>query len=242
MYYPGGPCDGSQDATYECDQWPIVGSGAKTSEPTVFYPADVEGPRALPQRYRDRMFLLEWSRSFILTIPADPQTADLDLDNADMDLVNPPPYSVNPNTDAPQSSVSAMARGRYLSPIDAHIGPDGAIYFLEYGATFWVGENGRVSRISGADAQTGADRTSDGATADDTAAAATAPGGSGSGDAAVHVTDPEQPAPDVDGGDVTTLSSSPASAAGPSVPPVAILLAVLLLALVGPLRRRRLVP
>lgn len=154
MYYPSGACDGSQDAitTYDCNQWPIVGSGGKTSEPTAFYPADVEGPLALPERYRDRLLVLEWSRNFILTIPADPDTADLDLRNEAMDLITPPPYSLNPNVEQPLTSVSVQ-QGRLLSPIDGVIGPDGAFYFVEYGATYYAGENGRLSRIRAADAQ-----------------------------------------------------------------------------------------
>ena len=154
MYYPSGTCDGSENkgTTYDCDRWPIVGSGGKTSEPTVFYPADVKGPLALPKKYRDRMFMLEWSRRFMLTIPANAATGDLDLRNKGMDLVEPPAYSVNPNTDDPQTSV-AVKQGEFMAPIDGVIGPDGAFYFLEYGAFFYAGENGRLSRIRGADAQ-----------------------------------------------------------------------------------------
>jgi glucose/arabinose dehydrogenase len=153
MYYPSGMCDGSenQGTTYDCDRWPIVGSGGKTSEPTVFYSSDVAGPLALPKRYRDRMFMFEWSRSYLLTIPADPRTGELDLRNKGMDLVQPPLYSVNPNTEQPQTSVSVQ-QAKLMAPIDGAIGPDGALYFLEYGAFFYAGEDGRLSRIRGADA------------------------------------------------------------------------------------------
>ena len=159
MYYPSGVCDGSADkgTTYDCDRWPIVGSGGKTSEPTLYYSSDVEGPLALPKKYRDRMFMFEWSRNFLLTIPADPRTGILDLDNKGMDLVQPPLYSVSPNADDPQTSVSVQ-QARFMSPIDGAIGTDGALYFLEYGAFFYAGENGRLSRIRGADASLDADR------------------------------------------------------------------------------------
>ena len=133
-------------------QWPIVGSGGKTSEPTFFYPADVEGPLALPERFRDRLFLLEWSRNFILTIPADPVTGDLDLRNEVMSRVTPPLYSVSPDLDNPAGTVSVQ-QARLMSPADAAIGPDGAIYMVEYGAFYYAGENGRLSRIRGAGAQ-----------------------------------------------------------------------------------------
>jgi hypothetical protein len=34
-----------------------------------------------------------------------------------------------------------------MAPADAKVGPDGALYFLEYGAFFYAGANGRLSRI-----------------------------------------------------------------------------------------------
>jgi aldose sugar dehydrogenase len=133
-------------------QWPIVGTGGKTSEPTFLYPGDVEGPLALPERYRDRLFVFEWSRNFILTIPYDTATGQLDLRNDVMDRVTPPQTTINPNTSRPQTSVSAQQL-RLMSPADAAIGPDGAIYMVEYGAFFYAGENGRLSRIRAANAQ-----------------------------------------------------------------------------------------
>jgi hypothetical protein len=34
-----------------------------------------------------------------------------------------------------------------LAPADGEIGPDGALYFLEYGGTYYAPASGRVSRI-----------------------------------------------------------------------------------------------
>lgn len=136
MYYPSA----------ESKEWPIVGSGGKTSEPVAFYEADTNGPLSLPKRYDNRLFLLEWSRSFMLSIGSNPRTGNLDLDNKDMWLVTPPPYSVNPGTTNPQGIVSAQ-RGRFMAPADAKVGPDGALYFLEYGATYYQQGQGRLSRL-----------------------------------------------------------------------------------------------
>ena len=136
LYYPS--------ATSE--RWPIVGSGGKTSEPVAFYPADAKGPLRLPKRYNNRLLMLEWSRSFMLSIGSDPKTDTLNLDNDDMWLVTPPKYSVNPGTSNPQGAVS-LQQGRFMSPVDGKVGPDGAFYFLEYGTTFYAGANGRLSRI-----------------------------------------------------------------------------------------------
>jgi len=146
MYYSGGLCDGSENktTTYDCDRWPIVGSGGKTSEPVAFYPAATKGPLRLPKRYNDRLFVLEHARSFILSIGSDP-AGNLNLNNKDMWLVTPPKYSVNPDASNPQGIVSAE-RGQFLSPVDGDVGPDGAFYFLEYGA-FFYSPGGRVARI-----------------------------------------------------------------------------------------------
>lgn len=151
FHYPSGLCDGSMDeqTTYDCDQWPIVGSGGKTSEPTVFYPADPTGRWALPFRYWNKLWVLEWSRQYILNIPADPDSSELDLDGATWDLITPRDSYVNPEFETPIAAATAYP-GRFLSPIDAAIGPDGAVYFLEYGLTYYVGEVGRLSRIRNA--------------------------------------------------------------------------------------------
>jgi glucose/arabinose dehydrogenase len=141
MYYPSGASE----------EWPIVGSGGKTSEPVAFYPGDADGPLRLPERYDDRLLVLEWSRNFILSIGSDPQTGELDLDNDDMWLVTPPPTTVSVNPDNVPGTVSAQQLGRYMAPADGVVGPDGAFYFVEYGLTYYAGMNGRLSRIRCAD-------------------------------------------------------------------------------------------
>ncbi len=127
-------------------KWPVVGSGGKTSEPVAFYPAETKGPLRLPKRYNDRLLMLEWSRNYILSIGSDPATGDLNLNNKDMWIVTPPKYSVNPGTSNPQGIASAQ-QGRFMAPADGKVGPDGAFYFIEYGAFYYAGVNGRVSRI-----------------------------------------------------------------------------------------------
>jgi hypothetical protein len=127
-------------------QWPVVGTGGKTSEPVAFYPANAKGPLRLPKRYNNRMIMMEWSRNFILSIGSDPKTGKLNLDNKDMWQVTPPKYSVNPDPGNPTGVVS-LQQGRFMAPVDGKVGPDGAFYFLEYGTFFYAGPNGRLSRI-----------------------------------------------------------------------------------------------
>jgi aldose sugar dehydrogenase len=126
--------------------WPVFGSGGVTSEPVAFYPASTSGPLRLPARYNNRMLVLEWSRNAIFSIGYDPASGDLNLDNADMWRVTAPQYSVNANTNNPYGTVSAQ-QSRLMAPADGKVGPDGAFYFLEYGAFYYAGANGRLSRI-----------------------------------------------------------------------------------------------
>ena len=148
MYYAAGLCDGTENktTTYDCDKWPIVGSGGKTSEPVAFYPANADGPLRLPKRYNNRLLILEWSRHFMLSVGSDPRTGKLNLNNKDMWLVTPPQASANPGTSNPQGTAS-FQRGRFLSPVDGEVGPDGAFYFLEYGAFYYAPGHGRLARI-----------------------------------------------------------------------------------------------
>ena len=158
LYYPSGACDGSQNdiTTYDCDRWPILGTGGKTSEPVAFYPAETKGALRLPERYNDRLFVLEWSRNYMLTIPYN-EDGSLVLDNDKMSIVTPPNTFASPDTDNPYGTASARCAiglgvsqcgvNRFNKPVDAKVGPDGALYFLEYGVFFYAGANGRLARL-----------------------------------------------------------------------------------------------
>ena len=133
-------------------KWPVVGTGGKTSEPVAFYPADAKGPLRLPKRYNNRLFMLEYSRNFILSVGSNPKTGKLNLDNEDMWLVTPPRYSVNPDPSNP-TGIASFQQGQFWGPTEAEVGPDGALYFLEYGTMIYAAANGRVSRIKCAGCQ-----------------------------------------------------------------------------------------
>ena len=128
------------------DEWPMVGTGGKTSEPVAFYP-DHDGPLALPDAFNDRLLVLEWSRKYILTAPSDPTTGEVFWDNDEMFIAQLNTTTVNPDVSTPQGIVSTT-QGQLMAPIDGAVNPvDGAFYFLEYGAFFYAGANGRLARI-----------------------------------------------------------------------------------------------
>jgi glucose/arabinose dehydrogenase len=116
------------------DKWPILGAGGVTSIPAAFYPAGTKGALRLPHTLDDNLIYMEFSRHSIMGMPVS-KDGHLVTDSSKWTVIAPP-------------NVAAVAGGRLPSaPIDATVGPDGAIYFLEYGSGFYNGGNSKVSRL-----------------------------------------------------------------------------------------------
>jgi hypothetical protein len=126
------------------DEYPAVGSGGLTAEPVVVYPADADGPLRLPRSFDDRLIVLEFSRSIVYTIPTTPE-GELVLEGDAVQRVDLATTSVGlPG----REGVGVASTPRIFNPIDGAIGPDGAIYVLEYGASIYANPHSRLSRIS----------------------------------------------------------------------------------------------
>jgi cytochrome c len=91
----------------------VNGSGGRTAMggPTYHYQTNLISPRKLPAYYDQTVFIYEWSRNYIKEVKLD--------DNGDILKINPflPTFSLS-------------------RPMDMEIGPDGAIYMIEWGAGF----------------------------------------------------------------------------------------------------------
>ncbi|MPY98012.1 MAG: hypothetical protein GEU97_08425 [Actinophytocola sp.] len=121
-------CEGMAPATvyypYGASQrWPELGDvGGRTAMAGVVYRYRGDGKYRLPGSYRGTFFFLEWSRDLTATLPV---TGTGRLDTTSL----------------------ALATTEMFHPIDADIGPDGAIYLAEYGRGFYFNSDSRISRI-----------------------------------------------------------------------------------------------
>jgi aldose sugar dehydrogenase len=113
-------------------QWPSVGTGGKTSQPVAVYPAATTGAMRLPREFDNTMFVFEWTRRWIKAIPYDPATDALELDDTKWIPV--------------RTNAGSNSWGN--GPLDAVVGPDGALYVLEYGSAYYNNSNSRIGRIT----------------------------------------------------------------------------------------------
>lgn len=112
--------------TYNPDpQFPGMAHGVtRTAIAGPVYRYDGDGPYALPDAYQGQFLLLEYSRNSLSTVPFDAETQSLDTAQLVPSLV-----------------------GTLTGPIDATIGPDGAVYVANYGAGFYNATGGSIARI-----------------------------------------------------------------------------------------------
>ena len=126
-------CEGMTPAafTYSYTPYPTTntnvmipaGVGSAVMAGVVYRPTG--GALALPARLHDRLLWFEWSRDGVLTLPVD----------AGGDIVND---SVD--------DVGILADG-LSNPIDMAVGPDGAVYLLEYGSGLYNGAGSSLHRF-----------------------------------------------------------------------------------------------
>lgn len=130
------------------ESWaPYVGVGAKTSEVPAYYPPST-GSLALPARFFNNAFLVEWSRGYIYGLPV--TGGQLDVNASDWNIVRPPVPGVTFVGVGQKGVVPAQAGtlAGMLPAIDAAVGKDGAVYFVEYGSGYGNNPLSRLSRIT----------------------------------------------------------------------------------------------
>jgi len=103
-------------------RFPTLGSGGRTimAGPVYHFDAANPSPVKLPEALDGRLFIYEWMRNWI-------QTAKLDTPGPELEPFVP---------------TWTLRR-----PIDMKIGPDGALYFIEYGDQWWENNDSRIVRV-----------------------------------------------------------------------------------------------
>src|SRR6185503_4558603 len=106
-------------------EFPIMGTGGRTAMAgPVYYRDDFQrAARPFPDYYDKKLLIYEWMRGFIMAVTVD----------ANGDLV---------------SMERFMPSTRFSNPIDMEFGPNGDLYVLEYGTTWFAGnDDARLVRI-----------------------------------------------------------------------------------------------
>jgi cytochrome c len=103
-------------------EFPTLGSGGRSIMAGPVYHFDAKNPSAikLPESLDGRLFIYEWMRNWIQTVK----------------LGTPGP-EIEPFTPALN----------LRRPVDMKIGPDGALYMIEYGDQWWENNDSRIVRI-----------------------------------------------------------------------------------------------
>lgn len=102
--------------------FPTLLTGTKTPMPGLVYNYQGKGERALPDDYQGNLLFLEWSRNAAYRIPTE---------KGEPDPEQVVPLGVNLN-----------------APMDAAVGPDGAVYIVEYGLGYYNTPNAAITRMS----------------------------------------------------------------------------------------------
>ena len=107
------------------EEFPVAGDGGRNAMagPVYYYDDYADSDRKFPRYYDGKLFIYDWMRNWINVV-----TMNEDGDYVDMERF--------------------MPTTEFSGPMDMLFGPDGALYMLEYGAT-WYGHNpdARLFRI-----------------------------------------------------------------------------------------------
>ncbi|MCZ6674429.1 MAG: PQQ-dependent sugar dehydrogenase, partial [Verrucomicrobia bacterium] len=108
--------------TLPSNDFPSLGSGGRSIMAGPVYHYDESNPSStkLPKELDGRLFIYEWMRNWIKTVHLDSQTPKIE------------PF---------------LPEGNLRRPIDMKIGPDDALYMIEYGDQWWENQDSQIVRL-----------------------------------------------------------------------------------------------
>ena len=108
------------------DSFPLTSQGGSTvgSGPFYHYDENLDSPDKLPRYFDNKLFIYEWMRSWILAVYLDQEGKYVSMEEF-------------------------LPDHHFKKPIDIRMGPDGAMYVLDYGSN-WYAHNpdARLTRVS----------------------------------------------------------------------------------------------
>ena len=106
------------------EEFPAVGTGGRTAMAGPVYYRDEEtaGPHALPAYYDGSLFIYEWARNWIKEVKLDEEGNVLEIR----------PF---------------LPKMDFIRPMDMEVGPEGALYVVQYGTTWEYNEDAEIIRL-----------------------------------------------------------------------------------------------
>jgi cytochrome c len=121
------------------EEFPLVGSGSRTSMAGPVYRYAGNGALKLPDSFQGKLIHWDWSRSIMWATPVNP--------DGTLDTSGITPWSVGtPNTFVALGA--AVPAGGPAAANEVIVGPDGALYVAEYGSGYYQNTNSAISRIT----------------------------------------------------------------------------------------------
>jgi glucose/arabinose dehydrogenase/PKD repeat protein/type 1 glutamine amidotransferase len=121
---PAQPALMWEDKNLFTPEWPEFGKGNITAMAGAFYRYDstIADPNKLPEYYDRTLFVMDWTRDWIKAVTLDSLG----------EVVKISPF---------------LDSLKFLGPMDLKVGPDGALYLMEWRTDKWGGLSSRIVRI-----------------------------------------------------------------------------------------------
>lgn len=131
IYYGGGPSA----------EFPELGSGGRTAcaGPVYNWKPEYDRTGGLPKHYDNCLLIYDWNRPFIKWVRLDASEKRLGIEPF------PPIVRLLDQNSKPPAGDTAFPVRR---PVDMAIGPDGALYLMDYGTTWGANKDARLLKIS----------------------------------------------------------------------------------------------
>lgn len=125
-------------AHHKSDEHPELGAGGRTAcaGPVFYYDPNFEETGGFPKHFDGAVLLYDWQRPFVVwaRMEGDAEFAGLE--------------KFSESARVAQGDEDGSGRFQIKRPVDAFFGPDGCLYFMDYGETWGPNEDARIFKVS----------------------------------------------------------------------------------------------